>query len=130
MLRLIKNLLERNAIYIALILSALIAYLSLKTIHIENPLNLSFFDKILHFCAYFSLTLSWLFVFRRKKKKYIVIFLVFCFGIIIEFLQGSIFPNRTKDIFDVLANGFGIIFATLIFKSIYKYYKKIVVNLD
>lgn len=126
MLRLIKNLLERNAIYIAFFLSLLIAFLSLKTIHIDNPLKISFFDKILHFCAYFSLTLSWLFAFREKKKKYIIILLIFCYGILMELLQGWIAPNRTKDIFDVFANGTGIVFALLSFKGIYKYYKKIV----
>jgi VanZ family protein len=121
----IKNLLERNALSIAISFTLLIAYLSLKTIHFESPINITFLDKILHFSAYFVLTLSWLFALRLSNKKYLVLISLLLYGILIEFLQGWLTLNRTKDFYDVIANGFGIIFAALLYKYFYKFYLKI-----
>ena len=123
----IKNLLERNSILIAISLTILIAYLSLKSLHIEIPIKVSNLDKIMHFTAYFSLSLSWFFHFR-DKKKYILLILIFLYGVLLEFMQGWFNPNRTKDVYDIVANSIGIIVAFMLFKYIYSVYKKIFVN--
>ena len=122
----IKNLLEDNAYTIAVSLTLLIAYLSLsKPIQIEIPLHISFLDKILHASAYFTLTISWLFALRNYSKNKLVVFALFFYGVLMEFLQGWLTQNRQKDIFDVYANSFGILLAMLIFNNLYKYFIKI-----
>lgn len=130
MLQHIKNLLEHNATLIAIIITITIAFLSLKTLNFESPINITFFDKILHFCAYFVLTLTWFFSQRLKNNKLLILILLFTYGIILELFQGWFAPNRTKDYYDVLANGSGIIIAAILFKYLYKYYKRLFVNLN
>lgn len=121
----IKNLLERNSYLIAITITIGIAYLSLsKPIHIETPIKITFLDKILHVSAYFFLTFSWLFTLRNKVKNKGIMFAVFLYGIAMEFLQGWLTNNRQKDIYDVIANSFGILLAMLLFGIFHKYYLK------
>ncbi len=121
----IKNLLEHNATLIAILTTLTIVFLSLKTIHFESPIEIHFFDKVLHFGAYFVLTLTWFFSQRLKKNKTLILVALFLYGVLIEFCQDWFAPNRTKDYYDILANSLGIIFAAILFRYLYKYYKKI-----
>jgi len=122
----IKNLLERNALLIAITTTLAVAYLSLSNpIQFDLPIKISFLDKILHASAYFVLTLTWLFAIKNNLTKYWIGFILFLYGILMEFLQGWLTTNREKDIFDVAANTVGIIFAMLIYRKIYKYFIKI-----
>ena len=126
MLKRIKSLLEHNAYFIAISLTLLIAYLSLsKPIQIEIPLHISFLDKIFHATAYFALTVSWLFALRNYPKNKLVAFVLFFYGILMEFLQGWLTKDREKDVFDVFANSIGILLAVIIFNKLYKYFIKI-----
>ena len=126
MLKRIKNLLERNAYVIALFLTLLIAYLSLSNpIQIKIPLKITFLDKIFHATAYFGLTMSWLFALRNISKYKLVGIILFFYGILLEFLQGTYTNNREKDIYDIVANSIGILIAMLIFNTFYKYFVKI-----
>jgi len=126
MLKHIKNLLERSAFLIAIVLTALVAFLSLSNpVQIDFDLKITFLDKIFHTCAYFGLTLSWLFALQKYSKYKLIGFLLFIYGILMEFLQGWLTQNREKDIFDVAANSLGIIIAMLIFNKLYKYFIKI-----
>ena len=129
MLKHIKNLLEHNSLIIAVSITLLIAYLSLRTLQIEIPLKITFFDKILHITAYFVLSTCWLFHFRENRKsQYIAIVFVFLYGVLLEFMQGWFNPNRTKDVYDVLANSTGILISFILFKFFLTVYKKIFVN--
>ena len=90
MLMPIKNLLARNANIIAIALTIFITIASLvslrgfKTISI----NISNFDKIIHFTSYFLLTLSWFFAtqhtIKKTSSKVILIGVLIAYGIIIE----------------------------------------------
>ncbi len=122
-----KNWLERNAILIAISITILIAYLSISSQSIDVSVKIINLDKFLHFSAYFTLTTSWLFALKEKNKNLLVIILLTLYGILLEFSQEWFTETRIKDVFDAIANTIGIIFATLIFKYIYKYYKKIFV---
>ena len=126
MLKHIKNLLEDNAYFIAIGVTLLIAYLSLsKPIQIEIPLQISFLDKILHATAYFTLTISWLFALRNYSRSKLIVFVLFLYGVLMEFMQEWFTQNRQKDIFDIYANSLGILLAMLIFNNLYKYFIKI-----
>ena len=94
--------------------------ISVKNV-IEIP-PVKFFDKFLHTSAYFMLTLSWLFAYKKslklKKKGILILITVFIYGIIIEVLQGVLTTYRQADYFDMLANLTGIIIAWLFFSLI------------
>ena len=124
MLKHIKNLLERNAFLIAIVLTALVAFLSLSNpVQIDFDLKITFSDKIFHTFAYFGLSLSWLFALQKFTKHYkLVGFILFFYGVLMEFLQGWLTQNREKDIFDIAANSLGIIIAMLVFNKLYKYF--------
>ena len=124
MLKHIKNLLERNAFLIAIVLTALVAFLSLSNpVQIDFDLKITFLDKIFHTFAYFGLSLSWLFALQKYTKHYkLVGFILFFYGVLMEFLQGWLTQNREKDIFDIAANSLGIIIAMLVFNKLYKYF--------
>ena len=119
MLKHIKVLLEDNAIYIAVFFTILITIGSLvksETIALEIVL---ISDKTYHFIAYFLFMLSWLYVFLKKKSftqhvKYIIVGCI-AFGIIIEILQGITTTYRTSSFLDVVANTFGVVFASIVF---------------
>ncbi|WP_231874467.1 VanZ family protein [Polaribacter atrinae] len=83
-------------------------------------------DKIYHFIAYFTLSITWLFSFYRKPSlKYVIIICCILFGIIIEVSQQTLTTYRTGDYKDALANTVGIILGFIVFNQILK---KITVN--
>ncbi len=130
MLQRIKKLLEHNALLLAIIASIIIAFLSLTSIpKIDLGINIKSGDKYLHALAYFTLSVVWYFALYKKIKKnnfkFYVILLLIAYGIILEALQGGLTNYRTADFFDVMANTFGIILATLFFDKIMKWYHRI-----
>jgi VanZ family protein len=112
-----KNLFQANLIWIALIVTLSIGYLSLvKTAEIPS-VNILHIDKIYHLIAYFILAITWLLWLKTKQKKdkYFVILACIIYGIIIEVLQEKLTMYRTGDVFDFLANSSGIVLALLVF---------------
>ena len=76
-------------------------------------------DKLNHFIAF--LVLAWLFDQAHPQTPSIVvkIFLLFCYGLIIEVVQGFI-PFRFLSGLDVLANSAGLIFYLLLRPILWK----------
>ncbi len=120
MLQRIKNLLKDNSLYIAIFITSLIAFLSLKD---SGPqlLDISNIDKFEHAFAYCVLSLSWLLFFYQKKTttNYVILGCIF-YGIIIEVLQETITLHRTAELLDVVANSTGVVLGLLIFNQISK----------
>jgi len=118
MLQRIKALLLDKAIYFAILITIIIALLSLLNLNNVNiPIGSS--DKTGHTIAYFSLMISWLYTFVKKQdfNKLARYSMLGCFiyGIVIEVLQGTITSYRTASYLDVLANSTGIVLAILAF---------------
>ncbi len=120
----IKKLLERNALFIAIsitILIAIISLISLKGVHLPKTQNS---DKYGHFFTYFILGLSWLNAIKNPSRKifinYIIIFLIICYGIILEVLQDILTTYRQADLFDIIANSAGVIFAVILYNLMQK----------
>lgn len=130
MLQNIKKLLEGNALLLAIVITVAIAMTSLSIMpKMDLGFKIKSSDKYLHAIAYFTLSLTWLFAFREKIKKNnikiaLLIALAF-YGIIIEVLQGGITNYRTSDVYDVFANIFGILLATLIFDKLINWFNTI-----
>ncbi|MCI2229345.1 VanZ family protein [Polaribacter sp. MSW13] len=120
MLKHIKTLLKGNIFLIAILITISIAYLSLMKMPQYQP-TISNLDKWEHSFAYFTLSISWLFVFYKKpQKKYLIVLVCIIYGIIIEILQQTLTDYRTGDYLDVLANSSGVLLGLLIFNQILK----------
>lgn len=121
----IKHLLLNNFFVIALLITFIIAYLSLMSMPKSNS-GFHSVDKLYHIFAYFVLSICWLISFSKNKKaKNIVLFGCIIYGTVIEILQNTLTTHRTGDYKDVLANTFGILLGLMIFNL---FFKKISVN--
>ena len=124
----IKKLLERNALVIAILLTLVIAFLSLVSLKGIHVIKVKNSDKYSHFIAYFVLCLSWLFAHMhssklqlKKLKKYTIVLFLIVYGIIIEVLQGVLTTYRQADFFDFLANSAGVLMAAFIFEKVRRF---------
>lgn len=126
----IKKLLERNALIIAILVTVMIAVLSLSAVPKLNlELGIKSGDKYLHFIAYFVLSSLWYFALKDKIsgkvfKIFVPLGLIF-YGIILEGLQSGLTTYRTGDIYDAMANTAGVIAALILFNRIVNWYRTI-----
>jgi VanZ family protein len=124
MRKLIKHYWENNARLTAWLITLFITVGSLvNTRSIPVP-KISISDKMLHSAAYMILTWSWLFVYRKKNKPGISIYIfssIMLFGMILEVFQGISGMGRTADWKDIAANTTGSILAILMYPAIEKY---------
>ena len=130
MLQVIKKLLERNSLLIAISATIFLAVLSLSAVPKLNlGLGIKSGDKYLHFTAYFGFTLLWYFALKdrvnKKMFKFFVPLAIILYGIILEGLQSGLTTYRTGDIYDALANTLGVIVALLVFNRLLKWYRTI-----
>jgi len=104
------------------ILSALIImYLSLSssdTYEKISFINISFFDKIVHFGMYFTLMSVIVFENRNRLKSNRQLLLIslipFCYGILMEILQFFFIKSRSGSFYDVIFNSAGILFSLVL----------------
>jgi VanZ family protein len=115
----------------SLILSLVILYLSLKNANDLKKvmfLNIPYFDKIAHVCMYFSLMSVIILesgkIARRNRSLLKLAFFPFFYGILMEFLQGTITTTRSASPYDVVFNTLGIIVSILIWLFIRSAYKE------
>ncbi|WP_299397773.1 VanZ family protein [uncultured Gelidibacter sp.] len=103
-------------------LALLVAYaivllvLSLITLGSIETLGSSIDDKIHHSGAYFVLTwliFNYLKTLKIKNALIIALFAASTYGVLMELFQDFLTVNRTFDVYDMIANIFGAIFAVL-----------------
>lgn len=122
MKKLIKSLLGHKTFFLAaLVYTALISMGSLVNPGVLPKIDQEVSDKTIHFFGYFFFTIVWFVyaIFKNQKSSYSILILVvgcfsFIYGTIIEILQGVLTATRQPDIFDVFANGLGVIAASLL----------------
>jgi VanZ family protein len=105
----------------SIIVALAILYLSLANSKSFNEvpfLNIPYFDKVAHFLMYFGLMLVIAFEHRNeitgRTQLSMFALIPFVYGILMEILQLTITADRSGNIYDVLANSAGIIFAALL----------------
>ncbi len=130
MLQDIKRLLERNALWLAVLATLGVAILSLGAVpKLNMGLNLKSSDKYLHFIAYFTLCILWFFALKDRLHRYVFRILIplglILYGIILEGMQGGLTTYRTADIYDALANAAGVLGAMFLFKKLLRWYEAI-----
>lgn len=113
MLKHIANLLEDKSLYSAIILTFLIACLSLTSLQIKIPeVTFGYFDKVAHIIFYTLLSFHWLLALSLRKvyflKTLLIITGILFYGIIIEVLQEIFTSSREADCYDVIANAIGV----------------------
>ncbi len=83
--------------------------------HIE-PLTFSLSDKLIHGVYYFMLTIGWLSTYAQgnQRKQLYVVFSLLALGLLLECLQALLPIDRKMDGYDLLANGIGIVAASLV----------------
>jgi len=119
---LIKNLLahKKTALLISVIYTLLLLIVCLISLEELPNEAVKKGDKIFHFLAYSLLTWLWFNTlskyFKHNTIKVIFITMVFCtlFGIIIEYLQGTLTTFRAADYKDVIANSIGVLTTAVI----------------
>lgn len=122
MLQHIRNWFLRSSLFIAVLLSVVIAIMSLISTTSLPTKHFIVSDKILHGFAYFMLMWSWLLVFRKDesiKLKFALWFILLVFGIILELFQGNMMQHRSADWKDVIANAAGLVLGLITFKYMY-----------
>lgn len=129
-MKLIKHLLKAKALLLfAVLYTAILTYGSLANSQDLPSVSLKTSDKALHFIGYFVFFIFWFFyLFIRNKTTLKNIFLkIFIagtlFGIIIEILQTVVTTSRQADIYDIIANCFGLFIAALL---LYVFRKKLI----
>ena len=127
MQKLIKKLLESNALIIALTLTSLITILSLSKPPTNIQIPVSNLDKYLHIFAYFILATSWFFAIKKAHRisnyQIFISLAVILYGIVIEVFQGRFTADRQADIYDIFANSIGVLIAFIFFNKILKKFK-------
>ena len=83
--------------------------------------EVSYFDKIEHFFAYFVLVISFLVAFKKtgiltQKRSYTMLLAVSFYGFALELAQYSLFPNRYFEWIDAVANVLGVVVGFVLFK--------------
>lgn len=114
---------HKIVLYVAILYTLLLTWGSLTSapVNTDAPEHL---DKVMHFAAYFGLTLLWL-IYRWKlkittqtlslKAIIFIVILTVLYGIVIEVLQGRYTADRMADGWDVTANSIGALLAAFVF---------------
>ena len=117
-MKITKHLSERNLFILALFWTIAITIASLVSLSNMPRVNVLGKDKTVHFLFYFVLTLTWNFALQKKYKnwalKYIIVFVVIGYGIVIEVLQEVLTKTRQADLYDVIANSAGTLVALIV----------------
>ncbi len=134
MLKLIKIVLRDNSYAIAITITIAIAVLSLMHITASPKIiPFAYDDKLKHCLAYFVLTCSWFFALDSSNKfakySFRMGIAIFLYGILMEFLQHHYTNYRQGDMFDILANSFGIFLAAMGYRRLVKLVKHHIVQL-
>ena len=86
-------------------------------------------DKLSHIFAYFVLIVTLLFAFHKNgllqlKNWIILIILCSAYGVLLEYTQYSLFPNRYFEWLDALANVLGALIGSVIFRFVWRVKKE------
>lgn len=127
-MKLIKNLSARKTVLIFGILYTIFITVVLLAPTTGAPkIDIPYLDKLAHWGFHLVLALIWLYyVFVSDRyhilSKNVIIALILCFlyGIVIEAFQHWFTLTRNFDLFDIVANGIGVLTGLLSFRIVRK----------
>jgi VanZ family protein len=123
MKRLTKKLSEpKNLLFVGIFYTLFITVALLAPVSEIPKVEIPFLDKLVHVIMHALLIIIWLaYVFLGDKSHisikniFVVLFICFSYGIIIEALQHWFTLSRKFDFFDIIANGIGDLLGLLSF---------------
>ncbi|WP_459211340.1 VanZ family protein [Aquimarina rhabdastrellae] len=131
---------HRILLIVALLYTGVLTTLSLIKLMIPVNAQIQHTDKIGHLLAYFLFTVIWFAyaLFRSVDKTYmyklkIIAVIAFIYGTLMEACQMALTTNRQGDLYDVIANTTGIVFAVillLLLKKSIKSLKKRILSIN
>jgi VanZ family protein len=88
----------------------------------ENWFNRVGFDKVVHFCFFAALLFLWRTAYDKTLKNLTAVLLSFGFiyGILIEIIQTKWVPNRSFDLYDIVADAVGAVMGIFVWLRVYK----------
>ena len=88
----------------------------------ENLFTRIHFDKWVHIGLFFILVYLWRSAYEGRQMGSVFFLLVFslCYGVTVEFVQENWVPNRSFDIYDVLADLTGTVLGIITWNLAYK----------
>lgn len=98
----------------------IVSLINLKSV---PKIGFSFDDKLYHLGAHIVLAFLWGWVALLSKKKNALVFsliITLCYGVVMEMIQHKLNTTRTFDLIDMLFNGIGVVFGTVIATLMYK----------
>lgn len=111
----------RTSLLIAVIL--FISLISFKSNVSESISFFEHFDKLVHFCMYFTLSFVLFienYIFNSLIKKHWIIIFTIIVGVFIEFLQLIFTENRSGNVYDAIFNTIGVILGSFCFYMLKK----------
>lgn len=123
----LKNYITKSIPFVLIIYTIIVATLSLVTMPNTDEIELpSFFDKIVHFCFYFGMSIlvlstRWIKYKKIRAASCIKTFTItLLFGFVIEIIQP--YFGRTFDIGDIVANCCGNITGIALMVAVYRHF--------
>lgn len=114
--------------WFALLWSGIIAFFCLMKSSSVPVVQIANLDKMAHAFFHFIFTLLWFLYFKNQfsgmdtfKTVIIPLLLSIFFGLLIELFQNLFTTSRVADVYDVLANTLGAIFAVILIQLYEKY---------
>jgi VanZ family protein len=88
----------------------------------ENWLTRIGFDKIVHFCFFAALLFLWRIAFDQAHRNLSALLLICAsvYGLLIEIIQAEWVPNRSFDLYDVVADAAGAVMGIYVWWRVYK----------
>lgn len=88
----------------------------------ESWLNTIYIDKWVHVGLFAILVFLWRGAVHWEANYYniVLLFFAFAYGLLVEFIQKNWVPNRSFDLFDVLADMTGGIIGLIVWFRVYK----------
>ena len=119
----------------ALIWTAIIIFLLVVSVPSSADIpkiRIPHFDKIVHFGLFMILAFLYAWGFKKQRTHialikfafYFAVFIAIVIGIITELIQAYWIPTRNGDVYDLLADTFGVFFGILLFPYAYNLIEK------
>jgi VanZ family protein len=88
----------------------------------ENWLDAIYFDKMVHIGLFAVLMFLWRSSFNLEVNNYnlLLLFSALLYGVTVEFIQKYWIPNRSFDLYDVLADMTGSVLGLIIWLRVYR----------
>jgi VanZ family protein len=114
-----------TSLWPAILWSALIFVLMIlpgNSIPDEGIFSIPHLDKIVHVIIFAGFVWLWVLYFRNNQKEnkgtvFKIVLVAIAYGVLMEYVQKYFIPNRSFDVFDIVADTIGAIVSALVIRN-------------